>query len=59
MVFDRQPLWREDYPEPVAATGDAVVAVKLAGICSTDLEVVKGYMGFSGVMGHEFVGVVV
>ena len=30
----------------------------LAGICNTDLELARGYMGFSGVLGHEFVGVV-
>ena len=29
-----------------------------AGICNTDLEIMKGYMGFSGVLGHEFVGIV-
>jgi threonine dehydrogenase-like Zn-dependent dehydrogenase len=33
------------------------VRVLLAGVCSTDLEIVKGYMGFTGVLGHEFVGV--
>ena len=36
-----------------------LVAVKLAGICATDLEITKGYMGFRGVPGHEFVGTVV
>lgn len=35
---------------------EATVAVELAGICATDLELVKGYMGFSGVLGHEWVG---
>lgn len=38
--------------------GEAVVAPTLAGVCATDLELVKGYMGFAGVLGHEFVGVV-
>ena len=33
-----------------------LVRVKLAGICATDLEVTRGYMGFTGVLGHEFVG---
>lgn len=37
----------------------ALVRVALAGICNTDLELVKGYMGFRGVLGHEFVGEVV
>lgn len=44
--------------EPVPASGEALVRVLLAGICSTDLELAKGYMGFSGVLGHELVGVV-
>ena len=34
----------------------ALVKVHLAGICSTDLQILKGYMGFTGVPGHEFVG---
>jgi len=37
----------------------ALVKVHLAGICSTDLQILKGYMGFTGVPGHEFVGSVV
>ncbi len=32
--------------------------MRLAGICNTDLEIAKGYMGFAGIPGHEFVGVV-
>ena len=34
----------------------AVVRVQLAGVCNTDLELAKGYMGFRGALGHEFVG---
>jgi threonine dehydrogenase-like Zn-dependent dehydrogenase len=37
----------------------ALIKVHLAGICSTDLQIFKGYMGFQGVPGHEFVGAVV
>jgi threonine dehydrogenase-like Zn-dependent dehydrogenase len=37
----------------------ALVKVHLAGICSTDLQIFKGYMDFRGVPGHEFVGSVV
>ena len=47
------------YPEPVTGDGDAVVRTRLAGICSTDLQILAGYMGFCGVPGHEFVGDVV
>ncbi len=44
--------------EPAADAETAVVHVALAGVCNTDLELVKGYMGFRGVLGHEFVGTV-
>jgi len=47
------------HPEPVAGDGEAIVRVRLAGICSTDLQILAGYMGFTGVPGHEFVGEVV
>ncbi len=38
---------------------EALVRVHLSGICNTDLEIARGYAGFSGTIGHEFVGVVV
>jgi len=37
---------------------EALVRVTMAGICNTDLEIVRGYAGFSGTLGHEFVGVI-
>lgn len=43
-------------PDPIPAEGEALVAVRQAGICNTDVELVRGYMGFSGIPGHEFVG---
>ena len=48
-----------DRPEPRAGAGEVVLAVRSAGICNTDLEIARGYMGFRGVLGHEFVGEVV
>src|SRR5215510_12409492 len=39
--------------------GEALIEVLCAGICNTDLEIVKGYAGFRGILGHEFVGRVV
>ena len=54
-VTDGRLILREDYPEPQAQPGEALLRVLLAGICSTDLEIVRGYAGFSGVLGHEFV----
>src|SRR5882757_11588184 len=40
------------------AAGEALVRVHLSGICNTDLEIARGYAGFKGTIGHEFVGVV-
>jgi threonine dehydrogenase-like Zn-dependent dehydrogenase len=48
--------FRTDLQEPVPAAGEALVRVLLAGLCNTDLEMVKGYYPFSGIPGHEFVG---
>ncbi len=48
---------RCDYPEPANIEGETVIEVLTAGICETDLQIVRGYMGFEGVLGHEFVGV--
>lgn len=58
LVFDKRLHLESDYPCPEPGPGDALVRVLKAGICNTDLEITKGYMGFSGVLGHEFVGVV-
>ena len=54
-----QLVYRTDYKKPQIQPGEARLAVSVAGICSTDLEIVKGYVpGFQGVLGHEFVAVV-
>ncbi len=54
--FDRN-LTLEDVPVPEAvAHGEALIRVRMAGICNTDLEITAGYMGFRGTLGHEFVG---
>jgi threonine dehydrogenase-like Zn-dependent dehydrogenase len=39
--------------------GEALVRVRVAGVCNTDVEIVRGYAGFEGTLGHEFVGEVV
>jgi threonine dehydrogenase-like Zn-dependent dehydrogenase len=48
---------REDLPRPLAAPGEVRVRVLRAGVCATDLALARGYIGFEGVPGHEFVGV--
>ncbi|MBI2089653.1 MAG: alcohol dehydrogenase catalytic domain-containing protein [Deltaproteobacteria bacterium] len=47
------------YPTPAADDLSSLIRVRLAGICSTDLQILRGYMGFRGVLGHEMVGEVV
>jgi threonine dehydrogenase-like Zn-dependent dehydrogenase len=47
------------YPTPKTSEQSALIRVRLAGICSTDLQIFRGYMNFRGVPGHEFVGDVV
>lgn len=47
-----------DHPDPRRRSGEALVRVRMAGVCNTDIEILKGYMGFQGVLGHEFVGIV-
>ncbi len=45
-------------PKPEPQQGEALIKILIAGICNTDLEIARGYMGFRGVLGHEFVGIV-
>lgn len=58
LVFDGKRAAVQEIAQPIAGLGEALVRVSLAGICNTDLEIVRGYMGFEGVLGHEMVGVV-
>jgi threonine dehydrogenase-like Zn-dependent dehydrogenase len=61
-----QALWlennqlqlRDDAPIPNPPPGEALVRVVRAGICNTDLELLRGYYPYTGILGHEFVGVV-
>jgi threonine dehydrogenase-like Zn-dependent dehydrogenase len=59
LVFDNSLRFDARHPEPQPDDGDALLRVRQAGICATDLEITKGYMGFRGVLGHEFVADVV
>lgn len=59
LTFDGQLALNHNYPDPMLQPHQALIEMQLAGICNTDLELVRGYMGFSGVLGHEFVGKVV
>lgn len=48
---------RRDLPPACAREGEVLLRVRAVGICDTDLQIARGYMGFRGVLGHEFVGV--
>ena len=59
LKFDgQQPVLDPRYPDPELPPGEAMIRPTKMGVCSTDLELIQGYMGFTGVLGHEFVGVV-
>jgi threonine dehydrogenase-like Zn-dependent dehydrogenase len=55
--YANRKLSVDELPQP-AADGEAIVRVTLSGICNTDLEISRGYAGFEGTIGHEFVGVI-
>ena len=59
LYVDEQLEYHPKAPDPAPPPGEALIRTRLAGICNTDLEIVRGYMGFKGVLGHEFVGEVV
>ena len=55
---NRQLRYRDDVPDPAPVDGESRVRVLAAGICSTDIELTRGYYPFTGIPGHEFVGLV-
>jgi 2-desacetyl-2-hydroxyethyl bacteriochlorophyllide A dehydrogenase len=58
LVYNKELRYLADYPAPKPKHDEALIRITYAGICNTDIEITKGYMGFEGVLGHEFVGVV-
>ena len=52
LVYDEGLKFVENYKEPVLKAGDALIKTTLMGICNTDEEITKGYMGYKGVLGH-------
>ena len=55
---NQQLQLRTDLPTPKPPEGEALVRVLRAGICNTDLEILRSYYPYKGILGHEFVGVV-
>ncbi len=54
----QQATLETSHAVPAPAKGEVLIRPTRMGVCATDLELCKGYMGFNGVLGHEFVGVV-
>jgi threonine dehydrogenase-like Zn-dependent dehydrogenase len=59
LVFDGTSARVREHAIPRADENTAIVRMRCAGVCSTDLEILNGYMGFRGVLGHELLGTVV
>lgn len=58
VVFDDGLKLDVNYPMPISKPGEALIKVNTIGICNTDYEITKGYMGYKGILGHEFTGIV-
>lgn len=60
LLYDHSAVrFKAHYAQPKPAADEALIQVRIAGVCQTDLEIAKGYLNFRGVLGHEFVGTVV
>jgi alcohol dehydrogenase len=59
VIFDGELRLERQQPMPTVPANEALVKIHMAGICNTDIEITRGYKGFNGILGHEFVGTVV
>ena len=59
LVWDDGLRLVESYPDPMPGPGEVLIRPRLSGICNTDVELTRGYLSHRGVLGHEFVGLVV
>jgi threonine dehydrogenase-like Zn-dependent dehydrogenase len=57
VLAGRDVAFETERARPSPGDGEVMVRVLRAGVCETDLQLIRGYMGFNGVLGHEFVGV--
>ncbi len=59
LVYDNGLKLDNNYPMPKISDDEVLIKTTMVGICNTDYEITQGYMGYKGVLGHEFVGKVV
>jgi threonine dehydrogenase-like Zn-dependent dehydrogenase len=58
LYYDQTLQLKHDYPRPERRRGESLIRVLKSGICLTDIHLTNGYLSFTGVLGHEFVGIV-
>lgn len=58
LIFNGTLKLENDYLKPTPKENEVLIKTTMVGICNTDYEITKGYMGYNGVLGHEFVGIV-
>jgi threonine dehydrogenase-like Zn-dependent dehydrogenase len=58
LIFDGKIRIEKNVPIPKRKPFEVLIRVLKAGICQTDLEIIKGYLHFQGILGHEFVGII-
>ena len=59
LLYDNELKLVNDYEKPIPKENEVLIKTTMVGICNTDYEITKGYMGYHGVLGHEFAGLVV
>lgn len=59
LIYDEALRLESSAADPAPGCNEALIRVQRAGICNTDLELLRGLYNFSGILGHEFVGTVV
>ncbi len=58
LYFDGTLTFNPNHPTPTRHHGESLIRVLKSGICLTDVHLMRGYMAFQGILGHEFVGIV-
>jgi threonine dehydrogenase-like Zn-dependent dehydrogenase len=59
LVLKNNTISIEEVAIPQRQDNESLIKIHFAGICNTDIELTKGYMGFNGILGHEFIGTVI
>lgn len=58
ILFGEGKLSVIEKPTPEIRNHEVLVKIQMVGVCNTDIELIRGYYGFKGVAGHEFVGII-